>query len=151
MHLYELAHGKAKPGVENPNVLIWFDEIGPLNLVPHPSHQWPPTAAGTGDQGAPRQRQHRAIYKRPDGVGHLLAGYDLATDRMYGHVKAHNRRAHFPAFAHHLRSLHPAEQRIAIITDNCSPTAPRRQMPELTIGLRRTTSNSPTCRSRAYG
>lgn len=98
-----------------------MDEFGPLNLQPHPGHQWAPVAAGTGDPQAPRRRRRRATYKRPHGVRHLLAGYDLSTDRLYGHVKAHKRRAEFLAFVRYLRSLHPIVERIAIIMDNDSP------------------------------
>lgn len=121
LYLYELADGKTKPGVGDPEVVICMDEFGPLNLVPHPGHQWAPAAAGPGEQAAPRRRRRRATYKRPNGVRHLLAGYDLATDRMYGHVKDHKRRTDFLAFARYLRSLHPPGQRIAIIMDNYSP------------------------------
>lgn len=69
---------------------------------------------------APRRRR-RATYKRPHGVRHLLAGYDLSTDRLYGHVKTHKRRTQFLAFARYLRSLHPITERIAIVTDNYAP------------------------------
>ena len=52
---------------------------------------------------------------------HLLAGYDLSTDRLYGHIKRHKGRTEFLAFVHYLRSLHPPEVRIAIVMDNFSP------------------------------
>ncbi|MBB2994031.1 transposase [Paeniglutamicibacter cryotolerans] len=121
LHLYDIADGKANPGDGDPEVVICFDEFGPLNLQPHPGHQWAPKAAGPGDQAAPRRRRRRATYQRPNGVRHLLAGYDLSTNRLYGHVKARKRRTEFLAFARYLRSLHPAAQRIAIIMDNYSP------------------------------
>jgi hypothetical protein len=50
-----------------------------------------------------------------------LAGYDLSTDRLYGHVKLRKGRSEFLAFCGHLRSLHPPEVRIAIVLDNFSP------------------------------
>ena len=52
---------------------------------------------------------------------HLLAGYDLSTDRLYGHVKTRKGRTEFLAFCRYLRSLHPPEVRIAIVLDNFSP------------------------------
>ena len=52
---------------------------------------------------------------------HLLAGYDLSTDRLYGHVTKRKTRTEFLAFCRYLRSLHPAEVRIAIVLDNFSP------------------------------
>lgn len=121
LHLYEIADGKAEPGEGDPDVVICFDEFGPLNLQPHPGRQWAPAAVGTGDQDAPRRRRRRATYKRPHGVRHLLAGYDLSTDRLYGHVKVRKRRTEFLGFMRYLRSLHPIIERIAIIMDNYGP------------------------------
>ena len=99
-----------------------MDEFGPLNLQPHPGKQWAPVAAGKGDPDVPRRRRMRATYTRPHGVRHLLAGYDLSTDRLYGHVKSRKKdRTEFLAFCRYLRSLHPPEVRIAIVLDNFSP------------------------------
>ena len=50
-----------------------------------------------------------------------MAGYDLSTDRLYGHVVTHKGRTAFLAFCRYLRSLHPPEVRIAIVLDNFSP------------------------------
>jgi transposase len=50
-----------------------------------------------------------------------MAGYDLSTDRLYGHVVARKGRTEFLAFCRYLRSLHPPEVRIAIVLDNYSP------------------------------
>ena len=52
---------------------------------------------------------------------HLLAGFDLSTDRLYGHIKVRKGRTEFLAFCRYLRSLHPPEVRIAIVLDNFSP------------------------------
>jgi hypothetical protein len=119
--LYAIADGKAAPGPGDPTVVICMDEFGPLNLQPHPGKQWAPAAAGKGDTAHPRRRRRRATYKRPHGVRHLLAGYDLSTDRLYGHVTVRKGRTEFLAFARYLRSLHPAQVRIAIVLDNFSP------------------------------
>ena len=43
-----------------------------------------------------------------------MAGYDLATNRIYGHVKVRKGRTEFLAFMRYLRSLHPPEVRIAL-------------------------------------
>lgn len=66
----------------------------------------------------PRRRRRRATYKRPHAVRHLLAGYDLSTDRLYGHVVKRKGRTEFLAFCRYLRSLHPDHVRIAIMLDN---------------------------------
>ena len=119
--LYDLADGKTKRRRGDPHVVICFDEFGPLNLEPHPGMQWAPVADGRGDPTSPRRRRRRATYTRPHGVRHLLAGYDLSTDRLYGHVKTRKGRGEFLAFCRYLRSLHPPDVRIAIVLDNFSP------------------------------
>jgi transposase len=98
-----------------------MDEFGPLNLQPHPGRQWATATQGRGEQRSPRRRRRRATYKRPHGVRHLMAGYDLSTDRLYGHVVKRKGRTEFLAFARYLRSLHPSKVRIAIVLDNFSP------------------------------
>ena len=117
LQLYAIADGQATPGPADPTVVFCFDEFGPLNLQPHPGKQW---AARGGGADQPRRRR-RATYTRPHGVRHLLAGYDLSRDRLYGHVKTHKGRVEFLAFCRYLRSLYPPEVRIAIVLDNFSP------------------------------
>jgi transposase len=119
--LYAIADGKAAPGPGDPTVVICMDEFGPLNLQPHPGQQWAPAATGKGRPDAPRRRRRRATFLRPHGIRHLLAGYDLATDRLYGHIKVRKTRTEFLAFCRYLRSLHPPGVRMAIVLDNFSP------------------------------
>jgi transposase len=121
LELYAIADGKAKPDKGDPTVVICFDEFGPLNLQPHPGKQWAAAAVGKGTTENPRRRRRRATYTRPHGVRHLMAGYDLSTDRLYGHVTAHKGRTEFLAFCRYLRSLHPKNVRIAIVLDNFAP------------------------------
>lgn len=117
LHLYGIADGTVAPGEGDPTVVICVDEFGPLNLVPHPGRQW---AAAGGGRTRPRRRR-RATYRRPHGVRHLLAAYDLSTDRLYGHIKERKNRPAFRAFLRYVRSLHPARVRIAVVLDNFSP------------------------------
>jgi transposase len=120
LELYDLADAKAQPKPGDPDVVICYDEFGPLNLQPHPGRHW----AERDEAGAPRagpRRRRRATYKRPHGVRHLLAAYDLSTDKLYGHVKAKKGRGEFLAFMRYVRSLHPPQVRIAIVLDNFSP------------------------------
>jgi transposase len=121
LELYAIADGRASPGPDDPTVIICVDEFGPLNLQPQPGRQWAPVAAGRGDPATPRRRRRRATYTRPHGVRHLLAGYDLSTDRLYGHITLNKDRPAFKAFLRYLRSLHPTEVRIGIVLDNFSP------------------------------
>jgi len=71
--MYAIADGHADPAPGDPAVVICLDEFGPLNLQPHPGRQW----AWRGDCPGERRRRRRATYKRPSGVRHLLAAYDL--------------------------------------------------------------------------
>jgi transposase len=121
LELYAIADGKAEPGPGDPTVVICMDEFGPLNPMPHPGKQWAPVAAGKGSTQAPRRRTRRATYNRPHGVRHLMAGYDLNKDKVYGHITKHKGRSEFLTFCRYLRSLHPAEVRIAIVLDNFIP------------------------------
>jgi transposase len=121
LQLYAIADGRAEPGPADPTVVICYDEFGPLNLQPQPGRQWAPVIVGPGEQAQPRRRRRRATFNRPSGVRHLLAGYDLSTDRLYGHIKPRKGRVEFLTFCRYLRSLHPAEVRIALVLDNFSP------------------------------
>jgi transposase len=122
LELYAIADGVARPKRGDPGVVICMDEFGPLNLQPHPGKQWAPVAVqGTSPENAPRRRRRRATYKRPHGVRHLMAGYDLSTDKLYGHITTTKGRTEFLTFCRYLRSLHPEEIRIAIVLDNFSP------------------------------
>lgn len=98
-----------------------MDEFGPLNLQPHPGKAWAAVSGKGKDRARGPRRRRRATYKRPHGVRHLMAGYDLSTDRLYGHVTTRKGRTEFLAFCRYLRSLHPAQVRIAIVLDNFSP------------------------------
>jgi len=120
LELYDLADAKAQPKEGDPDVVICYDEFGPLNLQPHPGRHW----AERDTTGAPRsgpRRRMRATFTRPNGVRHLLAAYDLSSDKLYGHVKSKKGRTDFLAFMRYVRTLHPAHVRIAIIMDNFVP------------------------------
>jgi transposase len=121
LELYAIVDGTSSPGPGDPTVVFCMDEFGPLNLQPHPGKQWAPKTVGKGDPAAPRRRRRRATYTRPHGVRHLMAGLDLARDQMYGHVTRRKGRTQFLAFCRYLRSLYPAQVRIAIVCDNFSP------------------------------
>lgn len=133
LELYDIADGKTAPGPGDPTVVFCMDEFGPLNLQPHPGRQWAPVAIGKGDPGSPRRRRRRATYKRPHGVRHLLAAYDLSRDRLYGHIKTTKGRTQFLEFCRYLRSLHPPGVRIAIVLDNFSPHLSTKKDPRVGV------------------
>jgi transposase len=123
LHLYDIADGKAEPGEGDPTVVLCMDEFGPLNLLPRPGKQWTPMAVKTESAASDllRRRRRRATYNRNDGVRHLMAAYDLSKDKLYGHVKVTKNRTAFLEFCRYLRTLYPADVRIAIVMDNFSP------------------------------
>jgi hypothetical protein len=106
----------ADPLPGDPEVVICVDEFGPLNLQPHPGRQW---ARRGGGWPYPRRRR-RATYKRPHGVRHLLAAYDLSRDGLYGHIKPGKRRGEFLAFLRYVRTLYPPGVRLGVVLDNAS-------------------------------
>jgi len=120
LELYDIADGKAQPTKGDPEVVICYDEFGPLNLQPHPGHQWAERDTERASRTGPRRRR-RATFTRPHGVRHLLAAYDLSTDKLYGHVKERKGRMEFLAFLRYVRTLHPPHIRLAIVLDNFSP------------------------------
>jgi transposase len=121
LELYAIADGTVDAGPDDPTVVICVDEFGPLNLQPHPGKQWATKAAGKGDVEAPRRRRMRATYNRPHGVRHMMGAYDLATDRLYGHIVTKKDRTAFIRFLRYVRKLHPPDVRIGIVLDNFSP------------------------------
>jgi transposase len=140
LELYAIADGQRQPGPDEPTVVVSLDEFGPLNLQPHLGRQWT-TRGGGGEQ--PRRRR-RATYTRTGGVRHLLAGYDLTRDRIYGHIKPVKNPTTFLAFCRCLRSLYPSQVPIAIVLDNFSPRLSTKADSGSGTGRRPTTSNSPT-------
>ncbi len=106
LELYDLAAGGEAR-------VICLDEFGPLNLQPQPGGKaWAPIA---------RPRRIRATYTRPNGVRHMLGAYDIARDRLYGHIKKRKTRVEFLAFCRYIRSLYPPQTRLHFILDNFSP------------------------------
>ncbi len=115
------ASAGAADGPGDPEIVFCLDEFGPLNLQPRPGHQWARRAGTAREPGEPPRPRRRATYHRTSGVRHLFGALDLASGKMYGHVKRHKRRAQFLEFCRYLRGLYPPQVRIAIICDNYSP------------------------------
>lgn len=96
-------------------------EFGPLNLVPNPSRQWAERGGKLEDPAREPRRRRRATYNRYGGVRHLFAALDLARDKLYGYIKPIKKRTQFLEFCRYLRTLYPAQVRIAVVCDNFSP------------------------------
>ncbi len=121
LELYAIADGTRPAGPGDPTVVMCMDEFGPLNLQPHPGKHWAAVGGKHKDPDRPPRPRRRATYTRPHGVRHLMAGYDLNRDRLYGHIVTRKDRTAFLAFSRYLRSLYPPEVRIGIVLDNFSP------------------------------
>jgi hypothetical protein len=80
-----------------------------------------------------------------------MAGYDLSTDRLYGHIVKAKGRTQFLAFVRHLRTLHQPAVRIAIVLDNFSPHLSTKTDQRVARWAQRTTSSSPTPRPTHMG
>ncbi len=120
-HLYAIADREVTPDPGEPEIVFCVDEFGPLNLQPRPGRQWAAVSGKEKEPGrAPRPRL-RATYTRPAGVRHLFAAYELAEDKLFGHIKPRKTRGRFLEFCRYLRSLYPPDVRIAIVCDNYSP------------------------------
>ena len=116
-----IAGGKVQPGPVDQSVVIRMDELGP----PEPdASPWQAVGSGRGRQGfstgAPARDPGGGLHTRLNGVRHLMAGYDLSRDKLYGQVTNHKGRAEFLSFRHFSRSPHLKEVRIAIVLDNVS-------------------------------
>ena len=63
LELFDLTDRKVQPGPTDPDVVICYDEFGPLNLQPHPGRHWAERDAE--GRASPRARCRRATYVRP--------------------------------------------------------------------------------------
>lgn len=91
--------------------MICVDEFGPLEIRPYHGSCWAP-------QGKPQRIP--ADYIRTQGVRHLLAGYDLHTDTLFGVIRRHKRSKEFLSFLRLIRRRYPKERRLILIVDNFS-------------------------------
>jgi transposase len=120
-HLYAIADREVEPGPGEPGVIFCVDEFGPLNLQPHPGRHWAAVSGKKAEPGREPRPRMRATYTRTEGVRHLFAAYELAEDKLFGHIKPRKTRGRFLEFCRYLRTLYPPDIRIAIICDNFSP------------------------------
>jgi transposase len=91
-HLYAIADREVTPQPGDPEVIFCVDELGPLNLQPHPGRQWAAIGGKSTEPARPPRPRMRATCTRTAGVRHLLATYELGEDRLYGHSKPRKTR-----------------------------------------------------------
>jgi hypothetical protein len=90
-------------------VVSCFDEFGPISLQPYPGH---------GYARRKRPRRQRATYTRRQGVGSLLAGYDVEADLLFGSYHLAKTSGEVLAFYQAIRRRYPAALRIYLVNDN---------------------------------
>jgi transposase len=61
-------------------VVVCFDEMGPIQLIPHQGSGWAPVK---------RPERLRATYSKNGGVRYLFGAYDVHADRLHGRMRPH--------------------------------------------------------------
>lgn len=62
-----------------------------------------------------------ATYRRPHGVRHFLAFYDVHEDVLWGYFRAHKRWQQVLDVLQRVRARYPFRERIYLVMDNFSP------------------------------
>lgn len=111
-HLYAIADGEVIPEDVEPEVVLSLGRVRSAQpgAPPRPAVGRARRQHKDADR-EPRPRV-RATYARPHGVRHLFAAYDLARDKLYGHVKLKKNRTKFLHFCRYLRTLYPRRGRL---------------------------------------
>jgi transposase len=99
---------RAKPA---DGVVVCFDEMGPIQLIPHP---------GSGWASKRRPERRRATYSKRHGVRYLFGAYDVHADRLHGRLRAHKNAAEVLGFYRQIRMRYDAKLRIYLVADNLS-------------------------------
>jgi transposase len=99
---------RAKP---DDGVVVCFDEMGPIQLIPHHGAGWAPEK---------RCERIRATYSKKNGVRYLFGAYDVHADRLHGRLRAHKNAGEVLAFYKQIRMRYDPRLRIYLIADNLS-------------------------------
>ncbi len=103
-----LALYRAKP---EDGVVVCFDEMGPIGLIPHQGSGWAP---------AKRPERLRATYNKNNGVRYLFGSYDVHTDRFHGRLRTHKNAEEVLGFYRQIRMRYDPRLRIYLVADNLS-------------------------------
>jgi hypothetical protein len=90
--------------------VVCLDEFGPLNLQPR---------LGTGWQRSKHPDRFRATFTRTAGVHQLIAAYDPASGRLYGHIRRVKTWREVRELLRSLRSRF--DEHLIVVLDNFSP------------------------------
>jgi transposase len=92
-------------------VVVCFDEMGPIQLIPHHGSGWAP-------EKLPERR--RATYSKRNGVRYLFGAYDVHADRLHGRLRTHKNAGEVLGFYRQIRMRYDPRVRIYLIADNLS-------------------------------
>ena len=92
-------------------MVVCFDEMGPIQLIPH---------HGSGWAAEKRPERLRATYSKSNGVRYLFGAYDVHADRLHGRLRAHKNAGEVLAFYQQIRMRYDPKLRIYLIADNLS-------------------------------
>ncbi len=90
--------------------VLCLDEFGPLNLQPRLGAGWHPSK---------HPARLRATYTRTAGVRQLLAAYDPASGKLYGHIRATKTWREVRELLRSLRARF--DEHLIVVLDNFSP------------------------------
>jgi transposase len=99
---------RAKP---EDGVVVCFDEMGPIGLIPHQGSGWAP---------AKRPERLRATYSKRNGVRYLFGAYDVHADRLHGRLRTHKNAGEVLGFYKQIRMRYDPRLRIYLVADNLS-------------------------------
>ena len=92
-------------------VVVCFDEMGPIQLIPHQGSGWAPLG---------RPERLRATYSKPHGVRYLFGTYDVHADHLEGTLESHKNAAVVLGCLRGLRGRYDPDLRIYLVMDNLS-------------------------------
>jgi len=92
-------------------VVVCFDEMGPIQLIPHQGSGWAPLK---------RPERLRATYSKKHGVRYLFGTYDVHQDRLEGTLQTHKNAQVVLDCFRALRLRYDPELRIYLVMDNLS-------------------------------
>jgi transposase len=99
---------RAKP---EDGVVVCFDEMGPIGLIPHHGSGWAP---------AKLPERLRATYNKRNGVRYLFGAYDVHSDRLHGRLREHKNSGEVLGFYKQIRMRYDPRLRIYLVADNLS-------------------------------
>jgi transposase len=92
-------------------VVVCFDEMGPIQLIPHQGSGWAPHT---------RPERLRATYSKNGGVRYLFGAYDVHADRLHGRLRPHKSGQEVLGFYRQIRMRYRPNIRIYLVADNLS-------------------------------